>query len=82
MNEIIEAALVALLTRVEGWKPEEVKVFIAQIRTDMKKKSAHMMQELYVHRCHHSLEILMTDSTPSHCVWAQKPETAPQPATS
>jgi hypothetical protein len=45
MSGVLDTALSGLLTRVEGWQPEEVKVFIAQIRQDMKKKSAHMLQE-------------------------------------
>lgn len=48
MTEVLEAALLGLLTRVEKWEPEEVKVFIAQIRADMRKRSVHIMQELYV----------------------------------
>jgi hypothetical protein len=48
MNEILEAALMGLLVRFENWEPEEVKVFIAQIRSDMRKKSVHVMQELCV----------------------------------
>jgi len=48
MTEVLEAALLGLLTRVEKWEPEEVKVFIAQIRADMRKRSIHIMQELYV----------------------------------
>jgi hypothetical protein len=46
MNEVLDAALIGLLTRVEGWSPEEVKVFIARIRNDMRIRSVHLMQEL------------------------------------
>jgi hypothetical protein len=46
LTELLEAALLGLLVRVENWKPEEVQVFVAQIRNDMKKKSVHLMQEL------------------------------------
>ena len=45
MSKVLDTALPGLLTRVEGWMPEEVEIFIAQIRADMKKKSAHMLQE-------------------------------------
>jgi hypothetical protein len=48
LTELLEAALLGLLVRVENWKPEEVQVFVAQIRNDMKKKSVHLMQELWV----------------------------------
>lgn len=48
MTEVLNAALMGLLTRVEGWTAEEVNIFIAKIRKDMNKKSAHVLQELYV----------------------------------
>lgn len=48
MRELLEAALLGLLSRVEGWSAEEVQVFIAQVRNDLKKKSVHLMQELCV----------------------------------
>jgi hypothetical protein len=43
--EMLEAALLGLLVRVEGWTPEEVAVFTAKIKTDLKKKSVHLMQD-------------------------------------
>lgn len=46
LEELLEAALLGLLVRVENWKPEEVNVFIAQIRAALKEKSVHVMQEL------------------------------------
>jgi len=46
LTELLEAALLGLLVRVEGWQPEEVQVFMAKVRTDLKKKSVHLMQEL------------------------------------
>ncbi|XPS70308.1 hypothetical protein M3J09_002536 [Ascochyta lentis] len=48
LEELLEAALLGLLVRVENWKPEEVNVFIAQIRTALKDKSVHVMQEFHV----------------------------------
>ncbi|PSN69549.1 S-adenosyl-L-methionine-dependent methyltransferase [Corynespora cassiicola Philippines] len=48
LTELLEAALLGLLTRVEGWTPEEVQVFMAQVRNDLKKKSVHIMQEFHV----------------------------------
>ena len=45
LEELLEAALLGLLVRVENWKPEEVNVFIAQIRTALRDKSVHAMQE-------------------------------------
>jgi hypothetical protein len=48
LTELLEAALLGLLVRVEGWTPEEVQVFMGQVRTDLKKKTVHLMQELYV----------------------------------
>jgi hypothetical protein len=46
LEELLEAALLGLLVRVENWKPEEVSVFIAQIKAALKDKSVHLMQEL------------------------------------
>lgn len=46
LEELLEAALLGLLVRVESWKPEEVEVFIAQIKNALKDRSAHVMQEL------------------------------------
>ncbi|KAF2867782.1 S-adenosyl-L-methionine-dependent methyltransferase [Massariosphaeria phaeospora] len=48
MRDALEAVLLGLLTRVEGWSPEEVSVFVAQIKNDMKKKGPHILQELHV----------------------------------
>lgn len=45
LEELLEAALLGLLVRVEGWKPEEVNVFIAQIKAALKDRSAHLMEE-------------------------------------
>ncbi|KAF2183830.1 TAM domain methyltransferase [Zopfia rhizophila CBS 207.26] len=60
MTEVLEAALIGLLTRIEGWQPEEVQVFIAQVRKDMKKKSVHLTQELCVLSIVGALEITLT----------------------
>lgn len=46
MESLLEAALLGLLVRVENWKPEEVHVFIAQVRTALRDKSVHLMEEL------------------------------------
>ncbi|KAF2691045.1 S-adenosyl-L-methionine-dependent methyltransferase [Lentithecium fluviatile CBS 122367] len=48
LTELLEAALLGLMTRVEGWSPDEVHVFMAKVRTDLKKKSVHLMQEFHV----------------------------------
>ncbi|KAJ4319420.1 hypothetical protein N0V94_003924 [Neodidymelliopsis sp. IMI 364377] len=48
LEELLEAALLGLLVRVENWKPEEVSVFIAQIRAALKDRSVHVMQEFHV----------------------------------
>lgn len=48
LTELLEAALLGLMVRVEGWTPEEVQVFTAKVRTDLKKKSVHLMQEYHV----------------------------------
>lgn len=46
LEELLEAALLGLLVRVENWKPEEVQVFIAQIREALRDRSVHLMEEL------------------------------------
>ncbi|KAL1656964.1 hypothetical protein SLS61_000003 [Didymella pomorum] len=46
LEELLEAALLGLLVRVENWRPEEVQVFIAQIREALRDRSVHLMEEL------------------------------------
>lgn len=46
LDALLEAALLGLLVRVENWKPEEVQVFIAQIKEALKDRSVHLMEEL------------------------------------
>lgn len=46
LEELLEAALLGLLVRVENWKPEEVQVFIAQIKEALRDRSVHLMEEL------------------------------------
>lgn len=46
LEALLEAALLGLLVRVENWKPEEVMVFIAQIREALNDKSVHLLEEL------------------------------------
>jgi hypothetical protein len=41
----------APFTRVLGWRPEEVEVFIAQVRNETVKRSIHAWQKAYVF-CH------------------------------
>ncbi|KAF3051989.1 hypothetical protein E8E11_010524 [Didymella keratinophila] len=47
LEELLEAALLGLLVRVEDWRPEEVQVFIAQIREALRDKSVHLMEEFH-----------------------------------
>ena len=46
LEELLEAALLGLLVRVENWKPEEVQVFIAQIKGALRDRTVHLMEEL------------------------------------
>ncbi|KAH8724032.1 S-adenosyl-L-methionine-dependent methyltransferase [Phaeosphaeriaceae sp. PMI808] len=48
MTDLLDAALLGLMTRVENWTLEEVQVFTAKVRADLKKKSVHLMQEFHV----------------------------------
>lgn len=47
LEELLEAALLGLLVRVENWRPEEVQVFIAQIREALRDRSVHLMEEFH-----------------------------------
>lgn len=43
--EGLEGFTMAPFTRVLGWKPEEVQVLIAQVRTEMLKRKIHGWQK-------------------------------------
>ena len=41
-----EGTAMAVLTRYEDWKPEEVRVLCSQAREDGKKRDIHMLFDL------------------------------------
>jgi len=42
MNDSLEAYSLALYTRVLGWKPEELAVFLAEVRKEIGNKKHHL----------------------------------------
>ncbi|KAL1645819.1 hypothetical protein SLS58_003703 [Diplodia intermedia] len=46
--EGLEAFVLAVFTRVLGWEAEEVQVFVAKCRQDMKRRDVHMFLPFYV----------------------------------
>ncbi|KAF4303670.1 Methyltransferase type 11 [Botryosphaeria dothidea] len=46
--EGLEAFVLAVFTRILGWTADEVQVFIAKCRADMKKKDVHMVLNFWV----------------------------------
>lgn len=42
MQEAVESYTMALFTRVLGWTSEEVRVFQAQVKDEMKDRSLHL----------------------------------------
>ncbi|KAH7030072.1 S-adenosyl-L-methionine-dependent methyltransferase [Macrophomina phaseolina] len=46
--EGLEAFVLAVFTRILGWTADEVQIFIAKCRADMKKKDVHMVLNFYV----------------------------------
>lgn len=46
--EGLEAFVLGVFTRVLGWSPDEVQVFVAKCRRDMKRKDVHMVLNFHV----------------------------------
>ncbi|OJD33461.1 methyltransferase type 11 [Diplodia corticola] len=46
--EGLEAFVLAVFTRVLGWEADEVRVFVAKCREDMRRKDVHMILNFYV----------------------------------
>ncbi|KAL1981627.1 hypothetical protein VTN96DRAFT_2399 [Rasamsonia emersonii] len=48
VSEGFEAAAMAVLTRHESWKPEEVKVLAAGARRDIQNRKIHAVMDFWV----------------------------------
>ncbi|OCL03488.1 methyltransferase domain-containing protein [Glonium stellatum] len=44
----LEAFTIGLFTRMHGWSPERVQVFLKDVRQDAKRRSVHMMHTFHV----------------------------------
>ena len=58
-TEGCEGICIGLLTRVLQWQPAEVQVLLARLRVELKDRSIHAYQPLYVFKPSSSLHLLI-----------------------
>lgn len=47
-DEAIEGGAMAILTRYEGWAPQEVQILTSKARSDSRRPDVHVLFDLYV----------------------------------
>lgn len=72
MVEGVDAMTKMLFTRALGWSPEEVEVFLADVRTEARSKHIHSYYHLYVTR----LDSHCSANLYSYIVFGRKPSRA------
>jgi len=46
LHEGLEAVTIVPFTKILGWSVEDVHAFLAEVRTDLKKKNVHLLHDL------------------------------------
>ena len=75
MSQAVQGLTLALFTRLLEWTPEQVEVFLVDIRKEFKDRRIHAYWPVYVLPISRFGEsVQLTSSLRSYTIYAQKPE--------